>query len=166
MSKREIQDRKNEKYREKYRNDAEFRNMQLSRRANRSGTKRSWDQMRKRVLCMSNDRYENYKGRIIDPRWNEFKNFLADMGERPKGMSIDRKNNNKGYCKGNCQWATPKQQARNRNETKLSIESVREMRNLFDVVPNYLLAEKYHVHPSTISNVKNGYTWAEEVNYA
>lgn len=48
-------------------------------------------------------------------RWDRFENFLADMGERPSSRhSIDRKNNNLGYFKANCRWATAKEQSRNR----------------------------------------------------
>ena len=42
-----------------------------------------------------------------------FENFLIDMGEKPDGLSLERKENNKGYSKGNCYWATRDQQSRN-----------------------------------------------------
>lgn len=50
-------------------------------------------------------------------RWqgaDGFANFLADMGERPKGRSLDRVNNDLGYEASNCRWATAKEQANNR----------------------------------------------------
>jgi hypothetical protein len=56
----------------------------------------------------------------IDPAWNQFANFIADMGLRPDGKTLDRINNNGGYFKENCRWATPTEQARNRR-TNVSI---------------------------------------------
>jgi hypothetical protein len=55
-----------------------------------------------------------YFGRFdIDPRWEDFAVFLADMGERPSGTTIERRDNTKGYWPDNCYWATKKQQRRN-----------------------------------------------------
>lgn len=60
--------------------------------------------------------YKHYGGRGITlcKSWHEFENFFADMGERPKNLSIERKNNNKGYFPENCKWATQKEQGRNK----------------------------------------------------
>jgi hypothetical protein len=64
--------------------------------------------------------YVYYGGRGIGvcERWNSFVNFLADMGEPPPGMSIDRINVNDGYAPGNVQWTTPLQQIHNRRPAK------------------------------------------------
>lgn len=64
--------------------------------------------------------YANYGGRGIrvNPRWETFENFLADMGERPNGLTLDRINNDGNYEPGNCRWATRLQQVHNRRTPK------------------------------------------------
>lgn len=68
--------------------------------------------------CTNENRpdYKYYGGRGITvcDRWrNSFGSFLEDMGERPEGMSIDRKQNSIGYGPDNCKWSTSKQQMQN-----------------------------------------------------
>jgi hypothetical protein len=60
-------------------------------------------------------RYYGGKGVGYDIRWDNFLNFLSDMGERPSGLTLDRIDANGNYCKGNCRWATRDQQAYNQN---------------------------------------------------
>lgn len=77
----------------------------------------SWDAMIQRCHNSKNNRYKSYGARGIEvcAEWrNSFKQFLKDMGECPKGMSIDRKDNAKGYCPDNCRWATNIEQQNNK----------------------------------------------------
>lgn len=81
-----------------------------------SPTYNSWRAMRERVTNPNFKQWADYGGRGItcDPRWVRFVEFLADMGERPEGMTLDRIDNDGHYEPGNCRWATPAQQRANR----------------------------------------------------
>lgn len=87
-----------------------------------SPTHNSWLAMKSRCNNPNHNRYKSYGGRGIKvcDRWlNSFENFLEDMGERPPGMTIDRKNVDRDYCPENCRWATTKTQGRNRSDSRL-----------------------------------------------
>lgn len=81
---------------------------------------KSWRSMRARCLDKTHKSYSRYGARGIHvcDRWLIFENFLADMGEPPKGATLGRINNDKGYEPSNCQWETPKQQANNRHNSR------------------------------------------------
>lgn len=76
-----------------------------------------WHAMRQRCGNPRNTNYKDYGGRGIKvcPEWQDsFEQFLADMGEAPGVMELERKDNNAGYSKANCIWATHADQMKNR----------------------------------------------------
>ena len=83
-------------------------------------TYRSWVSMRSRCNNSHKKKFEYWGGRGITvcPEWDSFETFLRDMGERPEGKTIDRIDNDKGYCKENCRWATAKEQRANQRPRK------------------------------------------------
>jgi hypothetical protein len=86
-----------------------------SRKAGLSPTYQSWRGMWTRCTNPNVKSYKDYGGRgiTICARWAEFENFLADMGERPDGRTLDRIEVNGNYEPNNCRWATRKEQVMN-----------------------------------------------------
>ncbi len=80
-----------------------------------SATYRAWGAMRQRATNPNHESYRYYGGRgiTICERWASFENFLADMGEKPEGRTLDRTDNDGNYESSNCRWATPSEQAKN-----------------------------------------------------
>ena len=79
----------------------------------------TWEAMRHR--CREGAAHHpTYEGLKVCDRWDDFTNFLSDMGERPSlGHSIDRKDNSQGYYPENCRWATKGEQNRNRSSNRM-----------------------------------------------
>lgn len=86
------------------------------------GTKiyRLWSSMLTRCRNPKSPTYKNHGGRGIKvcERWLSFENFYADMGDRPEGKQLERKDNDGDYTPDNCVWATKKDQANNRRTNR------------------------------------------------
>jgi hypothetical protein len=77
---------------------------------------RIWNAMLQRCRNRNNKDYKDYGGRGINvcDDWLLFENFIRDMGRRPhKSLTLERNENDKGYSKSNCRWATRKEQRAN-----------------------------------------------------
>lgn len=81
----------------------------------------AWRSMKNRCDLPSCKSYKNYGGRGItySPRWNDFSNFIADMGKRPTSLhSLDRIDNEGDYTPDNCRWATMTTQLNNKRSSR------------------------------------------------
>ena len=123
----------------------------------------SWYAMKQRCLNPKHMNYPRYGGRgiTIDPRWMRFENFYADMGDRPAGHTIERKNNNGPYTKANCQWAVQTTQVRNSTAVVITKAIADQIRADYLVgnISQRRLAQKYSISQATISNVLLGRSW-------
>lgn len=91
----------------------------------RTNTYAVWRSMLSRCANPCAKDYPRYGGRgiAVCDRWRSFESFLADMGVKPDGMTLDRKDGARGYEPDNCRWATPTEQARNTRQNVLVTHS-------------------------------------------
>lgn len=82
---------------------------------------KAWSDMKVRCLRPNHKSFRNYgaRGIKICERWMRFDEFFADMGNRPEGCSLDRRDNNGDYEPGNCRWVTLDEQNRNKRNNHL-----------------------------------------------
>lgn len=126
----------------------------------------SWMNMRRRCLNETDPAYVWYGARGIGicTAWDNFSEFLKDMGPKPSPRhSIERLDVNGHYAPGNCVWATAVQQGRNQRRTKLTLEKAEEIRRLAESgVSRRALRERFGVCKATVSHIINGHLWVPE----
>ncbi len=129
-----------------------------------SPTYHSWQAMLGRCRYIKRDKEDKYinRGIRVCDEWLNFENFLLDMGVRPEGTTIERKDNNKGYFKDNCCWATPTEQARNRRNTKLDYNKALEIaRRMLAGEKASAIAKEYNISESLPREIHKGRTWRD-----
>lgn len=97
-----------------------------SPRSGASKAYHAWESMLRRCRCKDHPLFSNYGGRGISvcESWSTFSNFHKDMGDPPAGLTLERVENDLGYSKANCVWATRMEQVCNRRSSiKVSINN-------------------------------------------
>ena len=124
-----------------------------------------WIKMRNRCNNPKNDGFATYGGRGIKvcSRWNDFKYFISDMGERPTPKhQIDRINNDDDYSPENCRWVLPNVNARNRSTTKISLDDASLIKTMLLYGLKYqYIADLFGVSESHIAHIKKGNSWSD-----
>ncbi len=129
-----------------------------------------WSQMLHRCRSRSQKFAYTYGHVSVCERWHKYENFLADMGEQPPGLQIDRIDNDGNYEPNNCRWATRAQQLANRrtyrprdtqgHRTKLTADMVRQIRERFARGETQVaLGAEFGVTGSNICQIIKRYSW-------
>jgi len=117
-----------------------------------------WKEMLRRCENPNHRRYSEWGGRgnTVCPERQNFDVFIGDMGLRPSDKhSIERLDNDAGYCRENCVWATRKQQANNQSSNRLLTLNGRTQTMT-------MWAEELGVNYCTLRSRKNNLGWTDE----
>jgi hypothetical protein len=129
---------------------------------------RAYQGAKDRCTNPKNSGWKNYGGRGIKFKFASFEQFFAELGKRPKGKTLDRKDNEGNYELGNVRWATLEEQQRNKRPDKnyvLTMKTARLLRKQFATGKYRLfeLAKLHKIKRETIAAVLRGQTWKENV---
>lgn len=119
-------------------------------------TMRVWKNMIQRTCNPNCPMYSRYGGAGISvcESWQTFEGFIADMGEAPNGLTLERIDNGKGYGPNNCKWATYAEQNRNKaNSKKLTLNGRTQ-------VAADWIAELGLTHDQVYKRIRRG--WSDE----
>ena len=122
-----------------------------------SDTYVAWAAMKQRCNDINFEQYSDYGGRgiTICDEWYDFSKFKSDMGDKPAGKSLDRRDNNLGYFKENCKWSTREEQGANkRNNVLLTFNGVTQTMSQW--------AKELGIKYSTLQARVNTYGWTTE----
>ena len=125
-------------------------------RGGTTATYQSWSNMVRRCTNPDHPRYADWGGRgiTVDPRWADFANFLADMGPKPAGLTLERRDNNGPYAPWNCVWDTPHAQRVNRRGTRVTPELTADIARLRATGMTYAaIASELRVSKSTVGKI-------------
>jgi hypothetical protein len=134
----------------------------------------SWTSMIGRCLRPNHSKFPSYgaKGIKVCDRWLDFYTFIEDMGPKPEGYSIERKDNSLGYSRDNCIWANAIIQNRNRSNTiRLEVNGIdlylREWCEMLDLsYPMIYGRLKRGIPPSEALTLERGRHWRREAEAA
>lgn len=126
----------------------------------------AWTAMRGRCNNPNSQDYSHYggKGIKVSPAWDEFLDFLRDMGEPPSPKhTLDRIKRKGNYEPGNCRWATRAIQAQNRDYCSLTFDDANAIRARYSStgITQKDLASEYGVSQTMISQIIRGNAWAD-----
>lgn len=124
----------------------------------------AYREARSRCLNKRHPNYRNYGQRGIKFLFENFNQFLIEIGKRPsKIYSLDRINNDGHYEIGNVRWATKSEQRRNMRDSKFNPAKVKEVRSIYQngIATQKELAEMYNTTQPVISRILSGERWGD-----